>query len=70
MNIIGRPNGRTAEGMWVKGLQQGIFKLRVPKDGVFTCQFEKGLPSRNVKVKHYSSQPKGFSTVIISKGLP
>lgn len=56
--------------MWKKGKQEGLFKLRVPGKGVFTCSFENGLPAKNGKVEPYLPLNKGGSSVVIrSNGL-
>ncbi len=53
-----RENGRTAEGPWVKGQQHGSFKLVVPKEGIFVCNFENGKPSESGEVKPYVTPKK------------
>ena len=45
-----RPNGRTGEGNWVNGKQQGIFTLRIPDKGVFKFPFENGSPDNKSRV--------------------
>jgi len=64
-----RSNGRTAEGIWVKGKQEGLFKLRVPKQGVFTCSFEDGLPAKDGKVESYIETKEIASVVLIPNRL-
>ena len=45
-----RPNGRTGEGNWINGKQQGIFTLRIPDKGVFKFPFENGSPDNKSRV--------------------
>ncbi len=67
-------NGRTAEGTWVNGVQHGLFKLIIPKQGIYTCQFENGAPVKDAEIKPYlapaSPQRKeGTASIVMGAGL-